>query len=278
MFAFPQAKGLLPRLLFRRATVLSCVTHWTAALCAGGFIAPLRLSPSDSMMLLQEYAYRTVAMDVVERYNLRSPRIASLFLSRCLSSSGRELSINKLAGEFKSRHIATSRESLSSLLSYYEDAYLLFGLNEFSRSLADNPRSSTKVYAVDPGLFAAFTPAAAKETGQRLETAVFNKMRRLVPSVRRGSLSRLLFEEDGRRHEVDFIEGDALLGDVYSLIQVCVDISAPKTRRREVSALEAAMGKYGVGESTIVTMDTQEEITTQIGAVHVVPAWKWLLD
>lgn len=46
----------------------------------------------------------------------------------------------------------------------------------------------------------------------------------------------------------------------------------------EVSALEAAMGEYGVGESTIVTMDAQEEITTQTGVVRVVPAWKWLLD
>lgn len=52
----------------------------------------------------------------------------------------------------------------------------------------------------------------------------------------------------------------------------------PKTRLREVSALEAAMGEYGVGESTIVTMDAQEEITTQTGVVRIVPAWKWLLD
>lgn len=246
-------------------------------LMRGGFIAPLWLPAIDATMLLQEYAYRTVAMDVVERYNLRSPQVAALFLSRCLASSARELSINKLTGDLKSRGIATSRETLSSLLSYYEDAYLLFSLNDFARSLANNTRSSAKVYAVDPGMYAAFSPAATKEVGQRLETAVFNKLRRTTPRARKGSLARLLFEERGKRHEVDFIAGDVLLGDIYSLVQVSVDISVEKTRQREVSALETAMGKHGLNESTIVTMDTQEEITTATGIIHVVPAWKWLL-
>lgn len=247
-------------------------------LVRGGFIAPLALPLNDSMMLLQEYAHRTAAMDVVERYNLRSPQTASLLLSRCLASSGRELSVNKLANEFKSRGIATSRETLSSLLSYYEEAYVLFTLSEFSRSIGGNGRTSSKVYAVDPGMFAAFAPASAIEAGQRLETAAFDKMRRELPSVRSGALSRLLLEAEGKRHEVDFVVGDALIDEIESLVQVCVALDSPKTKQREVSALEAAMTKYGIAESTIVTMDTQEDIETPAGIVHVIPAWKWLLD
>lgn len=42
-------------------------------LLRGGYMATLDLPASDGMMLMQEYAYRTVAMDVVERYNLRTP-------------------------------------------------------------------------------------------------------------------------------------------------------------------------------------------------------------
>ena len=216
-------------------------------------------------------------MDVVERYNVRSPQVASAFLSRCLASSGRELSINKIAGEFKARQVPTSRETLSSLLAYYEEAYLVFSLGELTRSLSPNPRSSAKVYAVDPGMFAAFAPAATKELGQRLETAVFNKLRSSATSARNGSLARLLFEDDGKNHEVDFVFGNALLGDAYKLVQVSVDINAPKTRARELSALEAAMKKFGLGESTVVTMDTEERVETASGVVNVVPAWKWLL-
>ena len=65
-------------------------------------------------------------MDVVERYDVKNPRLASLFLARCMASSGRELSVNKVYNEFKSRQISVSRNTLSDLLEYYEDAYLLF--------------------------------------------------------------------------------------------------------------------------------------------------------
>ncbi len=247
-------------------------------LTRGGFIVPLKLAAPDALMLLQEYAYRTTAMDVIERYNLRNPQVASLFLSRCLASSGRELSVNKVVGEFKSRGVSTSRETLSSLLEYYEEAYLLFSLDELTRSIAANPRSSSKVYAADPGLLAAFSPAANKDEGQRLETAVFNKLRRETPGKREGSLSRLMLKEGSASHEVDFVTGDALIDAAYRLVQVSVELSSPKTRARELSALEAAMRKYGIQESTIVTMDTEEEVAVDGGVVHIAPAWKWLLS
>lgn len=247
-------------------------------LLRGGYMAALSLPAADGMMLMQEYAHRTAAMDVVERYNLRAPQVAVSFLSRCLSSSARELSVNKVANEFKSRGVSTSRETLSNLLSYYEDAYLVFSLGDLNRALADNPRSSSKVYAIDPGMFAAFSRAASGEEGQRLETTAFNKLRRIAPTARAGSLARLTFEHRGASHEVDFVMGDALLGDVYQLVHVSVDLTNPKTRNREISALAAAMEKYEIDESTIVTMDSEETIAVGAGSIHVVPAWKWLLD
>ena len=88
--------------------------------------------------------------------------------SRCSSSlvawlrRGRELSVNKLVAQFKSAGIATSRATLSSLLSYYQEAYLLFELKEFSRALAQNARAVSKVYAIDPGMLMAFPPRQRK--------------------------------------------------------------------------------------------------------------------
>ena len=246
-------------------------------LLRGGYIAPLSLPAADGMLLLQEYAYRTVALDIVERYNLRNPQVAVRFLMRALASSARELSINKVTNEFKSRGVAASRETLGSLLDYYEQSYLVFSLQDLSRSLSNNARSSSKVYAVDPGMFAAFTRANTEETGQRLETAVFDKLRRTTSPARDGSLARLTFEHEGRSREVDFVCGDVLLGDVYRLVQVSVSLDDPKTRARELSALEAAMAKYGVEESTIVTMDTEETVRVPSGVINVTPAWKWLL-
>ncbi len=79
-------------------------------------------------------------------------------------------------------------------------------------------------------MFCTFTRASAQETGQRLETTVFNKLRRTTPSVRAGRLARLTFEHDTESHEIDFVTGDALLGDVYQLIQFSVSLDDPKTR------------------------------------------------
>ncbi len=246
-------------------------------LLRGGFIAPLALPAQDAMLLLQEYAYRTVALDIIERYNLRNPQVAVRFLARALASSGRELSVNKVANEFKSAGVSTSRETLGNLLDYYEQSYLVFSLQDLSRSLSDNARSSSKVYAADPGMFAAFMRASAQDSGQRLETAVFDKLRRTTVSAREGSLARLTFEHEGRSHEVDFVCGDALVGDVYRLVQVSVSLDDPKTRARELAALEAGMEKYGIAESTVVTMDAEETVEVPSGVINVVPAWKWLL-
>ena len=158
-----------------------------------------------------------------------------------MASSGRELSVNKVYNEFKSRQIPVSRNSLSDLLEYYEDAYLLFSVPEFTRSLANNTRSASKVYAVDPAMFGAFSPASALDQGQRLETAVFNALRRRTSAVGIGSVCRLLIKEKSKSHEVDFVAGDALLMQAYSLIQVSADMANEKTREREIAALDASM-------------------------------------
>lgn len=251
--------------------------HLIGYLEQGGFIATLEQTPADAIQLLQEYASRTVAMDIVERYDVKNPRLASLFLTRCMVSSGRELSVNKVYNEFKSRQIPVSRNSLSDLLEYYEDAYLMFSVPEFTRSLANNMRSASKVYAVDPAMFGAFSPASALDQGQRLETAVFNALRRRTPAVRTGSVCRLLIKEKSKSHEVDFVAGDALLMRAYSLVQVSADMASEKTREREIAALDASMAQFDLGESAIVTMDEQTDIPCEHGVVHAMPAWKWLL-
>lgn len=244
----------------------------------GGFIAVQDLAMPDAVALLQEYANRTLSNDVIDRYEVRNPVAASAFLSQAIASSGRELSVNKTANLLTSRGLKVSRGSLSSLLGYYEEAYLLFPVNEFSRALADNARSSAKVYAVDPGMFVAFSKAASQERGQRLETAVFLRLRREVGIARQGTVSRLLFQDRGARHEIDFVVGDALTLEAYRLVQVCWELDDERTRRREIRAMQAAMRRFSLDSGTIVTADHAETIVVPEGRIDAVPAWRWLLD
>ena len=82
-------------------------------------------------------------------------------------------------------------------------------------------------------------------------------MRRNAPSIRNGSVSRLLISEGTKAHEVDFVAGDALLLEPTQLIQVSVSLGDEKTKKREIDALEAAMKRFGSADSIIVTMDEE---------------------
>jgi predicted AAA+ superfamily ATPase len=62
------------------------------------------------------------------------------------------------------------------------------------------------------------------------------------------------------------------------LVQSCEFLSDPQTRKRELSALSAAMRELGCKTGTIVTRGEDERIETDSGTVRVVPAWKFLLE
>ena len=57
-----------------------------------------------------------------------------------------------------------------------------------------------------------------------------------------------------------------------------ISLSNEKTRAREILGLQAGMRSLGVPEGWIVTMDEEDEVAFEGGVVHIVPAWKWLLD
>ncbi len=247
-------------------------------LVRGGFPATLELTRPDAFQVLQGYASQTVAKDIVEREGLANLRVAQAFARRCIASSARELSVNKTANQFKSLGLGVARETLSSLLVYYEESYLVFRLKEMGRSLSPNPRSVDKVYAVDPGLEAAFSPATSDDLGQRLETAVFNALRRRCGLLCEGSLARALVSQGSKRHEVDFAVGDTLIGEPVDFYQVCVNMDDGGTLRREIEALEAAMRLFDRDESWVITLDDWRDLSVEGGTVHLVPAWRWLLD
>lgn len=243
----------------------------------GGFPGVQDIDEGQAVMLLQSYAQRAVAQDVIERHNVSNPRVVSLFAQRALSLSGRELSLRKVENDIKSLGLTTSRMALADALRYFEDAFLLGMVKRFSRALADNARSPVKVYAIDPGLAFANSSAPTEDEGQRLEDVVYLELRRRRTSLRAGLISSLKTEDSG--FEVDFIVGDALIQKGYSLYQVSVDVSSAKTYEREIRALAEAMREHKVEESYLLTLDgVQRDTEVEGGIVHELPVWKWCLS
>lgn len=248
-----------------------------AYLDKGGFPAVQDLPRPRANALLQSYAQRVVAKDVVERHNLSRPRVASALATRLLGLNARQLSVRKIENDLRSAGLATGRGYLAGLVSYFEEAYLLFQVREFSRSLSETTTAQPKIYAIDPGLALANSRAGVSDRGQRLEDAVYLELRRQNPSAREGTISTLHTREHG--YEIDFVIGDALDDTPYRLIQVTERMDEPETVKRETRALWEAMRESRLDEGLVIVGNGRERTyESEEGRIAQVPAWKWLLS
>ena len=242
----------------------------------GGFPAAQGLARPQATSLLQSYVQRVVARDVVERHDLSRPRIASAFASRLMGANGRVVSLRKIENDLRAADLATSRPYLSDMLGYFEQAYLVFKVKEFSRSLSESSASLPKVYAVDPGLALANSKASVNDRGQRLEDAVYLELRRRYPGIRENGISFRKTREHG--YEVDFAVGDALDREPMELIQVTDTLSDPKTAEREMRALWEALGEARLEEGLLIVGSGDDGVYEQDGMrIRQIPAWKWFL-
>lgn len=109
-----------------------------------------------------------------------------------------------------------------------------------------------------------------------LETAVHNELARRAASARIDTVCSLTVP-GAKREKVDFVVGDALSLEPYGLIQVTVDMTADRTRAREIGSLASAMRYAGVDKGLVVTLRERSTIEVPEGMIEVVPAWHWAL-
>jgi predicted AAA+ superfamily ATPase len=240
----------------------------------GGFPDVLAMGEAERIQTLQDYLQIVLLRDVIDRHGVRNAHAVRFFALSLLQSLGTPTSVNKLANVLRSQGIAVGKDTLYELLDHFVDAYLLGTVAVFDRSLRVREANPRKIYAIDPGLAFAVSPAGVSNLGARLENAVYLELRRRVRGTRDGVISYYSTDAD---HEVDFIVGDPETGEATRLLQVSADMSQADTREREVRALREAMSETGLAESTIVTMNAREDIDVTGGVIHVVPAWAWML-
>lgn len=95
------------------------------------------LSRPRATLLLQTYARQVVARDVVERHDVGSPRVATIFSQMVLGANARPLSLRKSANDLKSRGVPIGRATLSQMLEWFEEAFLIGRIREHSRMAAE---------------------------------------------------------------------------------------------------------------------------------------------
>jgi len=249
--------------------------HLEHHLTVGGFPEVQAMPLAERIQTLQDYVELVLLRDVIERHRVENATATRAFARLLLQSPAHAFSVNKAHGDLRSRGLAVSKDLLHELLDHFQDAYLVFAIPVFKKSVRAQATNPRKLYAIDPGLAAAMSHVTATDVGARLENAVFLELRRRHGRLLQGQVSYYL-TASGR--EVDFVVGDLFEQRAGRLVQVCASLAEPTTRSRELHGLIEAMTETGLRTAEIVTLHEEETIPTDAGAITVVPAWRWFLE
>lgn len=166
---------------------------------------------------------------------------------------------------FKSEHTA------KNYVGYLKQAYMLIGVPKYSQK-SKVRTVQEKVYAVDVAMMDQRENAFAGENlGHRLETIV------LIHLVRKGKLEGLgVYYLNERYGECDFLvcRGNAVL----QAVQVSYDITAEKTRKREINGLLLAAKQTGCTNLLLLTDHESSTIEEGGHKIKVQPVYEWSLE
>ena len=238
----------------------------------GGFPETVSLAPSLRVKVHQEYWGAMLFRDLIERHNIAHPRAVRDLGHWLLDNIASLYSVNRLTGYLKSLGHRAPKNAVADYLRAFEDAFFLFTVGIYDASLARAKSNPKKIYCVDHALVRSVSSGVLVNSGHLLENIVFTALRRQTPDI--------YYYKSAAGREVDFL---ALLPDgTRQLVQVCESLARPATRKRELDALRDAMSALGLETAKMVVRNSdhaaEDRIDVGVGAVEVVPAWRFLLE
>ncbi len=249
------------------------IDEFSRYLTMGGFPEAQLKDERLRIQVQQELVDIVITRDICQRHNLPIAGVEA-FVKQALRASGREFSVNKLYRVLKGMNVPLTRDAAFALPGHCEDAFLFFLVSRLTRSYSAQKQGIRKLYAVDPGLQFAISPAASVDVGQRFEDAVFMQLRRLGSGTRDGSIS--VFRTASGK-EIDFVLGDASTEQATKLMQVSVEVGKPETAAREYGALSEALDESGLSEGHVIVFDAERAIPPKDPRIRTISAWDWFL-
>lgn len=262
---------------FSPQTTTAMESAFDRYLIEGGFPGVQSLPPAGRIDMLQSYMRDVVARDAAEQLGRGEISLANQIALFALRNTACELAVSKLTAQLEQVGYKLYWNKARRILDLLEQAFLCYELGEYTTSLKPNTTVVPKIYAEDPGLVYAVSRANQQDVGKRLETAIYLELRRRQFGKRTDSITSLTLPT-AKQEKVDFLIGDALGMEPYSAIQVTADMTNPRTRKREIAALEQTMHRIHDVTGTIITLREEGSILTDAGTINVIPAWKWALQ
>ena len=199
--------------------------------------------------------------DVAKRHNVRNVTDLNNLAMYLVSNFCNPVSANDLTTELGFSSVNTTRK----YMDYLYEPYLFYYLSRYNNKLKLMKKAPRKVYVVDNGFVTSKAFSLSDNLGRLLENQVF------IELVRRGyDVERTMFYYRSRNDkEVDFVLRKE--AHIERLVQVCYDMSNPKTEKREVDSIVECAGELKCSNLVIVTNNDKRTIEKDGYKIDVVP-------
>ncbi len=235
----------------------------------GGYPEPL-LKKIDRHNYLHTLLQSTIYKDIVKRYRIRSVQGIEDLAMYLMSNIAREYSYNALAGVTRCRSVHT----IDKYIRYLQEAYLVFSIPRFSFKVKNQVGQNKKIYCTDNGLAISTGFRFSSDRGALYENLVAVALKKEEIA---GRIS-LFYWKSPQNEEVDFVVKEGLR--ITRLIQVCSDISNPKTLKREIRALIKASQELHCDELLLLNgrVNRTETFKWQDAErpIRLMPLYQWL--
>lgn len=199
--------------------------------------------------------------DVAKRHKVRNVTDLNNLAMYLVSNFCNPVSANELTSELDFSSVNTTKK----YMDYLHEPYLFYYLSRYNNKLKLMKKAPRKVYVVDNGFVASKAFSLSDNLGRLLENQVF------IELIRRGyDVEKTMFYYRSRNDkEVDFVlrEGPRIL----RLVQVCYDMSSPKTEKREMDSIVECAGELKCDNLVIVTYNDKRTIEKDGYRIDVVP-------
>lgn len=230
---------------------------------SGGF--PELFNIKNSRGYIQALLDSIIKRDIQQRFKVKYVESLRMIANHLIDNFAQEIVYKDLAEKFG----LGSSHTAENYVGYLKQAYLLLGIKKFSYKSMDRIRNE-KSYVVDLAFIADREDSMLGENlGWRLENLVYIELLRRT----RPLLQDVYFYRKG--YEVDFVI--CKRNKVIELIQVSVDISSPKTYKREVSALVKGSAELNCNKLTLITSNVNSKVAEGGCNIDVVSIINWLL-
>lgn len=201
--------------------------------------------------------------DVAKRHHVRNVSDLNNLALYFVSNFCNAVSANELTRELGFSSVNTTKK----YMDYLHEPFMFYYLYRYNNKLRLMKKASRKVYVVDNGFVAAKAFSLSENLGRLLENQVF------IELLRRGydSEKSIFYYRSRNDKEVDFVLRDGTR--IERLVQVCYDMSSPKTQKRETDSLVECAEELNCRNLVIVTNAEKRTIEKNGYKIDVVPVF-----